>query len=166
LPSNTFSSDTEAPDYDVDIDADELLENLVTEAVEYAEDYEEKRRWWTESLETAQECHEARRWMQQARGGQRAYSETIAALHPENHCPLVDSYRNDDGSVDVRGLLRWLSNCAESAHERRGTLNRNPQAGEAEHAYTRIISTLREEYGIGWPRLDDVGGNPLECDLP
>jgi len=147
--------------------ADELIADLVADAVAYAEKYEEKREWWQESLDAADEFHDARYWMMEARGGQRAYSEAIAALQPENHNVLVDSYRNDDDTVDVRAFMAWLSDAASSAHDRsRDGMNRNPQADEAESAYTSILSLLRDDYGVGWPRLDDVGGNPLECDLP
>jgi hypothetical protein len=158
---------SDAPDYDVKIDADELLTRLVVDSANYGEQYEEKRQWWSESLDHCDEWHEARYWMQEARGGQRAYSEAIAALQPEAHALLVDCYRNNDGTVDVRGYMAWLSKRATEAHERSGSVpGRNPQADEAESAYTSILSTIRDGYGVGWPRLDDVGGNPLECDLP
>lgn len=155
------------PDYGVEIDANELLADLVEEAASYAEEYEEKRRWWMESLDHCDEWHEARYWMREARGGQRAYSEAIAALQPESHALVVDCHRNEDGTVDVREYMAWLSKCATEAHERSGSVpGQNPQADEAESAYTRILSTIRDDYGVGWPRLDDLGGNPLECDLP
>jgi hypothetical protein len=156
----------DAPNYDITIDADDLLAELAADAAAYGGDYKEKRQWWADSLETPEPFYAAEQWMLQASGGRRAYSEAIAALQPEAHSVPVDCYRNDDGTVDVRGYMRWLSECADAAHDRGGVPGTNPQANEAETAYSRILSTLRDDYGVGWPRLDDLGGNPLECDLP
>jgi len=157
---------TDTPDYDIAIDADELLADLAADAAAHGRDYQEKRGWWDDSLGTHSEFHEARIWMLEARGAQRAYAKTIASLQPEHHSLTVDTYRTDDGAVDVRGLMRWLSEQADAAHERAGAVGERPQADAAETAYARILSTLRDDYGVGWPRLDDLGGNPLECDLP
>lgn len=145
------------PNYDVEIDADELLADLADIAAEYGEDYEEKRRWWTESP-VYDEFHEARFWMLEARGGQRALSHAIAALQPENNCITVGCYREADGTVDVRGFMSWLSEEADAAHERRGSSSPSRQASEAESAYNKALRLLREDYGVGWPRLDDLGG--------
>jgi hypothetical protein len=163
MSANTLTED--GPNYDVQIDADELLADLAERAAEYGHEYEEKRELWQESLDTSDLWQQANYWMQEARGGQRAYSEAIAALQPEHHSVLVTTYRTDDGTVDVRGYMRWLSNLAEDAYERAGSSVSNPAANESETAYCKILSLLREEYGVGHPRFDDLGG-VLEGDLP
>lgn len=157
---------TDTPDYDIDIDAADLLADLATDAAAHGRDYEEKRGWWDDSLGTHSEFYNARIWMLEARGAQRAYAKAIASLQPEQHSLGVDTYRTADGTVDVGGLMRWLRREAEAAHDRAGAVGENPQADAAETAYAQILSTLRDDYGVGWPRLDDLGGNPLECDLP
>jgi|GEM_PF-4782486 len=157
----------DSPDYDVRIDADELLADLVEQAQDYAEDHSEKREWWHDSFDTTAEWTEARYWMQEALGGRKATSEAIAALQPEAHTIHAPNCRNDDGTVDVRAFLRWLSEEADAEHERSyGDYTETRQADEAETAYCRIMSTVRNDYGVGWPRLDDVGGTPLEADMP
>lgn len=157
-----MSTTTDAgPDYDVEIDADDLLADLAERAAEYGRDYEEKRRWWHESLDTLEPWHEASHWMLEARGGQRAYAEAIAAIQPGG------GYRNDDGTVDVHRYMHRLSTFADQCHEDSyGPYAETRQADEAETAYAKILSVLRDEYNIGWPRLDDVGGTPIEEDLP
>lgn len=158
---------SDRPDYNVHIDADELLADLVEQAQDYAEDHTEKREWWHDSFDTTAEWTEARYWMQEARGGLKATSEAIAALQPETHTIHASNCRNDDGTVDVRAFLRWLSEEADAAHDHsHGPYTETRQADEAETAYCRIISTIRDDYGVGWPRLDDIGGNPLEADMP
>ena len=154
------------PNYEVTIDAADLLADLAADAAAHGRDYEEKRGWWDDSLGTHSPFHEARIWMLNARGAQRAYSKAIASLQPEQHTLSVETYRNADGTVDVRGLMRWLRTEADAAHDRAGVVGENPQADAAETAYAQILSTLRDDYEVGWPRLDDVGGNPLECDQP
>lgn len=150
----------DGPNYDLRIKADELLADLAEGAASYGEDYEEKRSWWRESP-TYDPFTEARYWMLEARGGQRAYSMTIPTIQPGGR------FRNGDGTVDVRGLMRWLSNRADSAHDdSHGPYTETRQADEAETAFASILSLLRDDYGVGWPRLDDVGGTPRECDLP
>lgn len=164
--SDMSATQQDRPDYDVEIDADELLTDIAEMAAEYGEDYEEKRRWWMESP-PHDEFVAARGWMQEAAGGQLALSHVVAALQPENHSLMVDCHRREDGTVNVRELMAWLSEQADAAHERSGnSLNPNRQANEAETAYVSVLSLLRDDYGVGWPRLDDVGGNPLEEDLP
>lgn len=149
------------PDYDVEIDADELLSRLAEDAATYGEDYEEKRQWWHDSLNYSDEWGEARYWMLEARGGQRALSEALATLQPGGQ------FRNDDGTVDVRGFLRWLSARGDEAHDRsHGKFTETRQADEAETAFASVISTIRNEWPVGWPRLDDVGGNPIQEDMP
>ena len=156
-----------APDYDVRIDADELLADLVEQAQDYAEDHSEKRGWWHDSFDTTRAWTEARYWMQEALGGRKATAEAIAALQPETNTIHAPNCRNDDGTVDVHAFLRWLGDESDAAHERSyGDYTETRQADEAETAYCRIMSTVRDDYGVRWPRLDDVGGNPLEADLP
>jgi len=154
-------ADAGGPNYEVEIDADELLARLADDAASYGADYEEKRQWWRESLTYSDEWTEARYWMFEARGGQRALSETLAKLQPGGE------FRNDDGTVAVRGLLRWLSRRADSAHDRsHGPYTETRHADEAETAFASAISTVRNEWPVGWPRLDDIGGNPIQEDLP
>jgi len=157
----------DSPDYDVHIDADELLADLVEQAQDYAEDHTEKREWWHDSFDSATEWTEARYWMLEALGGLEATDQAIAALQPGAHTIHAPNCRNDDGTVDVRAFLRWLGDESDAAHERSyGDYTETRQADEAETAYCRIMSTVRDDYRVGWPRLDDVGGNPLEADLP
>lgn len=153
--------DSEGPNYDVEIQADELLADLADDAADYGEDYEEKRSWWHDSFRATEEFHEARYWMLEAVGGRRAYRDALTRIQPGGR------FRNGDGKIDVRGYMRWLSNKADHAHEdSRGPYTETRQASEAESAYVSILSTLRDDYGVGWPRLDDIGGNPIEVDLP
>lgn len=159
-------SHEEGPDYDVEIDADELLETLAEDAAHYGEDYEEKRRWWFDSFEAVADFPEARIWMLEARAAQEAYSEVLAALQPESRS--YKCFREEDGSVDVRGLMSWVSEKGDQAHERRNQRSKHAlsaQASKAESAYSSILSTLRDDFGVGWPRLD-VGGNPIPEDQP
>lgn len=152
---------TDGPDYGVTVEADELLADLAERAAEYGLDYEEKNRWWRESLESGVgEFVEARYWKLEARGGQRAYSEAIAAIQPGGRF-------RDGAHVDVRGFMSWLIRMADDYHGRsHGGYTSTRQPDEAETACSRMLSLLRDDYGVGWPRLDDVGGTPLEEDLP
>jgi len=150
----------DTPNYDIRIDADELLVDLAERAAEYGHDYEEKRQWWRESLDTVDEWHDARYWMLEARGGQRAYRDVLATLQPGGR------FRTDDGTVDVRAFMRWVSQRADAAHDdRHGTHGETRQADEAESAFARVLAVLRDDYGVGWPRIDDLGG-VVEADLP
>lgn len=88
---------TDTPDYDIDIDAADLLADLATDAAAHGRDYEEKRGWWDDSLGTHSEFYNARIWMLEARGAQRAYAKAIASLQPEQHSLGVDTYRTADG---------------------------------------------------------------------
>lgn len=158
-------SNTDAPNYDVEVQADDLITDLAERATEYATDYEKKRRWWLDSP-PHDEFVEARDWMQEARGGQRAVGEAIAALQPENHSVLPRCYRNADGTVDVRGFMAWLSRQADRAHEASsGPHGQTRHADESETAFAKMLSLLRDEYDVGFPRFDDLGG-VLEEDLP
>jgi hypothetical protein len=155
------SAQTNGPNYDVDIDADDLLAYLAEMSRHYAEDYVEKRQWWSDYVGKADGFEEARYWMLEALGGRKAVTDAMAQIQPGGQC------RNDDGTVAVRAFIRYLTDEGDHAHERSyGPYNETRQADEAETAYAKIISMVRDEYGVGWPRLDDLCGNPLECDLP
>ncbi|MGQ3723495.1 hypothetical protein [Natrialba aegyptia] len=163
---STKSTPTDGPDYDVQIDADELLADLAMIAAEYAADYAEKDRWWRDSLETFEEHTEARYWSLEAMGGRIAVAEAMRKLHAETKYGSTGRFHNADGTVAVREFMAWLSQRADDAHERsHGPYTETRQADEAETAYAKIISLLRDEYDVGWPRFDDLGG-VLECDLP
>lgn len=149
------------PNYDHEIAAADVLNAFAADAADYAHDHDEKRRRWRESFDMASEFHDARYWMLEALGGRRAYHDAMIELQSGGR------FRNEDGTVKLRGFMAWLSDRAESAHERsHGDYTETRQADEAETAYTEMLSTLRDEFGVGWPRLDDLGGNPLECDMP
>jgi len=164
MSTNAHQSD--APNYEVEIDADDLLESLADLAGEYARDHAEKDRWWRESLETVSEYTEARYWALEALGGRRAIAETMVELQGETKYGRRGRYRNADGTVDVRGLMAWVSRRGDAAHEdARGDYTETRQADEAETACATVLSLLRDEYDVGWPRLGEHG-NPLEGDLP
>jgi len=153
------------PNYDTEIDADELVSDLVEMSTEYARDVVEKRRWQRQAP-LHDPYHDARYWELEALGGRCQTAEVIATLQPENTLIPSRNYRNEDGTVDVRGLMRWLSKVSEWTNEdRNGPYQETRQASEAHSAVSDIISMLRDDYGVGWPRFDDLGGR-LECDLP
>lgn len=154
------------PTYDVDVEADELIADIAELAAEYGADFEEKRQWWQESP-AYDPFTEAEMWMLEARGGQRACGKAVALLQPESAVAGCSEFRDADGTVDVRGYMRWLLDSHDAAHERSyGGHRETRQADEAESAYSRILSLLRDEYGVGWPRLNSVSGTPVEKDLP
>lgn len=149
-----------APDYDVEIEADDLLRDLAERAARYGKQYEEHRDSWRRSWDWQIHFHEARCWMLEDAGGRRAYSEVIGAIQPGGR------FRNDDGTVDVRGLMAWISTRSDEAHkDARGDYTGTRQADEAESAFAKILPVLRDDYGVGWPRFNDLGG-VLERDLP
>lgn len=149
------------PNYDVEIDADRLLADLADDAASYGEEYERHRETWQDSFDAPTPFYDAKYWMLEAVGGRRAYSNTMAKLQPSGR------FRNADGTVDVRALFRWLKKRSTQTNEaRNGDYTKTRQSSEAHSAYSSIISTLRDDYGVGWPRLDDVSGTPLESDLP
>jgi hypothetical protein len=152
---------TDRPDYSVEIEADELLSDIANMAAGYGTEYEENRR----SAEELAPFPEARRWMLEARGGQRALSDVVAALQPENHGVGLPTFRRQDDTVDVRELMKWLSRESDATNDRRNTSRYNHQASEAHSAYCKVTSLLRDDYGVGWPRIDELGG-VMECDLP
>lgn len=157
----------QGPDYDVEIDADELLADLVELSQKYAREYAEHDRMWRESLDTFEPFHDAKYWALEDLGGRDAIAQAILGLQPAGDAYFAGRYRREDGTVDVREFMRWLSQRAEYAHEDSyGPYTETRQASESETAYVKVISLLRDDYGVGWPRLDDVGGNPLEADMP
>ena len=159
--SDASPSGENGPNYDVEITADELLTELADLAREYAADHDEKRQWWRESFDMVSEFTEARYWMLEALGGRRAVADAMVQIQRGGES------RNTDGTVNVRAFMRYCSDQADRAHERSyGDYTETRQADEAETAYCRILSLIRDDYGVGWPRLDDLGGNPLKCDLP
>lgn len=163
---STNAHHTDAPNYEVEIDADDLLETLAERAAEYATDHAEKDRWWRESLAMATEHTEARYWALEALGGRNAVADTMVELQRETKHGRPGRYRNADGTVDVRGFMASVSRLADEAHDRsHGPYTETRQADEAETAYAAVLSLLRDEYGVGWPRMGEHG-NPLEGDLP
>ena len=160
MTDSASSGHENGPNYDVEIAADELLTDLAESAAGYGEEVVENRQSWRESWDWASEFRETRYWMLEALGGRRAYATVMAKIQPGGR------FRNDDGTVDVRGLMRFVSDRSSEAHERSyGDFTETRQADEAESAYASILSTIRDKYGVGWPRFDDVGG-VMERDLP
>jgi len=161
------SDDPDAPDYDVRIEADELLEDLMEMAQDAAETRDFHRQCWREELERGYDIdHTWERSTRAQTGFLTALGRAIAALQPENHDMLVSCFRDADGTVDVRGYLRWLKTEADRYHEIVNDRPGAPRASKMESGFSRVISLVRNDYGVGWPRLDDLGGNALECDLP
>lgn len=155
--SSEIDSDGEAcpPDYDVRVEADELLDDLAEKAASKAREHAYCRRNWQKDG-----WWQYRQWMKEHRREIKAYATAIAMLHPESHDAAIPlgEFVADDGTVNVREYMREISRLGDDAHDRG---NR-----DAEHGYAKVTSLLRNEYGIGWPRLDELGGNPLEEDLP
>lgn len=146
-----------APDYSVDIRAGELIADLAEEAASHDEEYayhaecNREDDWW-----------QYQQWMLEEKAAMRAYATAIAMLQPESHGATVPRGEFvEDGLVKVREFMREISRLGDEAHDRDSV-----QADSAESVYACVTSLLRNEYGIGWPRLDDLGGNPLEEDLP
>lgn len=163
---STSTPHSDAPNYDLEIDADDLLESLAALAADYASDHAEKDCWWRESLDMATEHTEARYWALEALGGRHAVAATMVELQGQTKHGRAGRYRNADGTVDVRGFMASVSRLGDEAHERaQGPYAETRQADEAETAYSKVLSLLRDEYGVGWPRMGEHG-NPLECDLP
>jgi len=149
------------PDYSKTIDADKLLRHFADHAADYAHSHDENRQRWVDSHDMLTPFHEAKLWMLEDLGGRRAFQQSMITLQADGR------FRNDNGTVDLRAFMNWLSERADEAHERSfGSYEDTRQADEAETAYTRMLSILRDDYGVGWPRMDDIGGNALEEDLP
>ena len=151
------------PNYDVDVLAADLIADLVEKSAEHAKRQEEYRRYsredpfWNEPLY----------WALEQLGAQRAYGRAIAVIQPENHMIPSYSFVDDGGFVKVREYMAWLSRQAKREHEDSyGPYTETRQADFAESAYAKVLSLIRNDYGVGWPRLDEVGGNPLPEDLP
>lgn len=157
MSESARDSESEAcpPNYEVTVAADELLADLAEKAASSAREHAYHAQSWRED-----DWWQYREWMQNDRKKMRAYATTIAMLQPESHGATVPlgEFVADDGTVNVREFMREVSRLGDQAHDR--------GSREAESAYARITSLLRNEYGVGWPRLDDLGGNPLEEDLP
>ena len=152
----------DTPDYSVEIDAQDLREDIAEKAADRAEKhaYDQKLMrddpWWDEP----------RYWALEEWGAMKAYAECLALLQPENALLAQDSLVNDDGTVQVREFMRVVSHWSDEAHENSyGPYTETRQADKAETAYARVLSLVRDDYGIGWPRIDDLGG-VVEADLP
>lgn len=151
------------PDYSVEIDAQSLREDIAEKAADRGERHADHM----EMCRNDPFWDEPRYWALEQYGAMRALSQCLALLQPENALVARDSLVKDDGTVQVREFMRTVSHWSDEAHEdSHGPYTETRQADEAESAYARVTSLLRNEYDIGWPRLDDLGGNPLECDLP
>jgi len=153
------------PDYDVEVDADELLADLAEMSAQYARDYVEHHGWWRDSP-VYDPFTEAKYWAQEDLGGRGAIENAILTLQPDGSSHLAGKFLNADGTVDVRGFMSWVSDRGDYAHEdSHGPYTETRHADERESAYAAITSLLRDEYGVGWPRIDDLGG-VVEEDLP
>lgn len=143
-----------APDYSVHVEADELLADLAEKAAQSAREHAYHARCWRDD-----DWWQYRQWMQEERKKMTAYATAIAMLQPERYCYTVPrgEFVADDRTVNVREFMRATSSLGDDAHDR--------DSRPAESAYARVLSLLRDEYGVGWPRFDDLGG-VLEADLP
>jgi len=149
------------PDYDRTIDAAELLADLADLSQYYADEYVEKRQWWNDYIGRSNDFEEARWWMLEALGGRQAITDAMVQIHPDGEC------RNNDGTVALRAFMRYVTDQADRAHDRaHGAYSDTRRADEAETAYAKVLTLLRDDYGVGWPRVDDIGGNALSQDLP
>lgn len=132
--------------YDVEINADELLVDLAKVAAGYGEEVVENRKSWRRSWNWNTEFHEAKYWMLEAIGGRRAFADIMINIQPNGR------FRNNDGTVDVHRMMQALDHKSTTTNEdRNGPYTETRQASGAHSAYCRIISTLRDDYGIGWP---------------
>lgn len=161
-----LSSEDEACacDYTVRVEADELLVDIAEKAANHGKRMAEYRRYDIEEgfvpgRPPGQLSWYARQALEEKKAV-RAYGTAIAMLQPGWHDARVPSgeFVAGDGTVNVREYMREISRLGDAAHDR--------GAREAESAYAKVTSLLRNEYGVGWPRLDDLGGNPLQEDLP
>lgn len=154
----------DTPNYDVRIEAVKLISDLAAKAETHGERLAEYRRYDREESfvpgRPAGQLSEYQRWALEEKKKARAYATAIAMLQPESHGTTVPrgEYVSEDGTVNVRKYMREISRLGDDAHDR--------GARNAESAYAKVQSLIRNEYGVGWPRLDDLGGNPIEADLP
>ena len=136
----------DSPDYDVHIDADELLADLVEQAQDYAEDHTEKREWWHDSFDSATEWTEARYWMLEALGGLEATDQAIAALQPGAHTIHAPNCRNDDGTVDVETVTNLSADVVLAANvTKSGTIDQLRSAGTTVYHFGEVQS-MEETY--------------------
>lgn len=152
----------DTPNYDVRIEASELIEDIAAKAETHGERLAEYRRYDREEGvifgRPAGQLSQYQRWALEEKKTVRAYGTAIAMLQPESHDVSVPSGEFvEDGVVNVREYLREISRLGDRAHDR--------GARDAESAYAQVASLVRDEYGVGWPRIDDLGG-VVEADLP
>ncbi len=164
-----MSTTQDAPNYDAEIDADELLADLAERAGEHYERMNERQRHHRELhpvLDIPEPGKLTREQLDalEERGALRAYSDAIAMIQPESE--HWRNYREGD-DVDVRGFMKELSRLSDREDDARHDqpYQKNRQAQGAHSAYAKILSLLRSDYGVGHPRFDDIGG-VLEEDLP
>jgi len=158
------------PNYDVEIDAQELatdVAELSARRARKAAEYNRDAREEPVPLDHEYgELTEYQRWALVEESAMWAFADVIAMLQPADKSGPNTRYV-DDGSVKVRDLLRALSRRSTEANERRnGYDTSSKQAREAHHAYSKVISLIRNDYAVGWPRLDDIGGTPIPEDKP
>jgi len=160
-----------APNYEVEIDAAELREDLAELSAKHAKRAEEYRRWDREHFEYALpdqlpppgDLTEFGYDALEQSGRVRAFGDAIAKLQPAGRT----RYLNDDGTVRVREFMRWLKRRGDAAHEDRyGPWKETRGASGAESAYAKALSVIRNEYGVGWPRLDEVSATAIPEDEP
>ena len=157
------------PNYDVEIDAQELatdVAELSARRARKAAEYNRDARNEPVRLDRDPgELTQYQRWAVKEEAAMMAFGNVIAMLHPADKYGKNTRYV-DNGSVKVRALLRELSRrCSETNERRNGYDINSQQAGEEHSAYAKVISLIREEYAVGWPRFNDVGGR-LQEDLP
>jgi hypothetical protein len=154
MSSTETPTDSDRPNYSVEIDAADLREDLAEKAASAAR----KHAYCARSYREDDWCG-YRQWMQEHRRKMRAYATAIAMLQPGRYNVLVPrgAFVGDE-TVNLREYMREISRLGDEAHDRGDR--------EAESAYAKVNSLLRNEYDVGWPRLDELGGNPLEEDLP
>lgn len=161
------TTQTDGPNYDAEIDAAELRQDLAARAAKHAEkateyrrdgrEWEESGGWWGRP---PGQLSQYARWELEEMAAADAYGHALAKLQP------ADRFRNrhryvEDGQVKVREFMRMLHTNVEETNDRR---HGDYQASARHSAYAKVLSLLRNEYGVGWPRLDDLGGTPIPED--
>ena len=162
-------ADTAGPNYDLEIDADELAADIAALSARRARkaaEYNRDARNEPVSLDREPgQLTQYQRWAIKEEAARMAFANVIAMLQPADKYGPNSRYV-DDGLVKVRALLRELSRRGSETNERRNGYDINSQqAGEEHSAYAKVISLIREDYAVGWPRFDDIGGR-LQEDLP
>lgn len=159
---NSRTATQQGPDYDVEIQASDLLEDIAGRCAQHARQHAYHRR----TIQDDPTWKEPQIWEAEEHSAMNAYWNALIKLQPTG-AASAGRFLNDDGTVDVRGYMLWLSDRADAAHQDAGTFTTSQMmARKAEHAYSKTLSIIREDHGVGWPRLDELGGNPLEEDLP